>query len=337
MASNDLRSRVLDRISNNDWLSENRRRYLERLGTLTAGSKIRVSFQPIPTASCGWNESGRYHQINMRNSVVPTHYLGEIESKLGSDLIHTLMQEGFLYHELGHVLMSDYDVWSDAVDRSGSLKKNAMYKQWLNCTEDVVIEAWLREKYNCGKILDFKNEIKLYSLCGIPRTKAGAQDFYSANLGTDSRGDPDFNEFSFVLSLIESLGRFDGHFIEWAENHHSDLMDTYRGPVTKMISDAVREPNATARYELILDTMDDLFQNFSDADQDPNQSKDNEMAGGQQMQVEMIPVPEGSGSDDGDDEDEEQGDGEGQQPSREAREIDEILKGRSPEEVKVLM
>ena len=331
MENSQLRSDVIKRISQDNWLSDDRRKYLERLATLTAGSKIRVRFESMPTASCEWRDAGGYHVIRMRNKKVSTAYLGEIESKLGSSVIHTLMQEGFLYHELGHVLMSDYDAWGDVVDSySSSLIVQAMFKQWLNCTEDVVIEAWLREKYGCGKILDFKNEVKFHCLSNVPRTKKASYDYYDEFYARQDSG-----ELEFALGLIESLGRFDGHFIEWAEKNRPDLMEKFRPQIQEMISESVREPNARARYEIILDTFSDLISNFRGEDTAEDQDQENPSGGSQQMQTEMIPVPDGQEGEDQEKE-QEQDEGSGEQPVRDPRDPHEILQGRDPESVKVV-
>ena len=350
--TDELRTEVLQKLSQNDWRSDERRKYLERLGTLTCASKIRVNFANIPTANCAWKEGLGYHEINMRVSDINT---SEIEKKfdIERDLIFTLMQEGFLYHELGHVLMSDYGAWEDAVNSFSSLKKQAMFKQFLNCTEDVVIEAWLRRKFNCGKILDFKNEVKFY---GISDAKVGDEfKFYENSVQDD---------FTALLNLIESVGRFDGKFLDWvgeepepsdtwAREKAHEAFQKFEGPVREMVSKAVREPNATARYELIAGTFDQLYDEFSTekpADEDKF-SPENEMGGDQEMEQMQIPVPsppEGEGDEDeeeegeGDDSGNNQGEqdpqgGEGSSVEREARSVEELLDGRSPEEVKVVM
>ena len=352
--TDELRTEVLQKLSQNDWRSDERRKYLERLGTLTCASKIRVNFANIPTANCAWKEGLGYHEINMRVSDIDTT---EIEEKfdIERDLIFTLMQEGFLYHELGHVLMSDYGAWENVVDSFSSLKKQAMFKQFLNCTEDVVIEAWLRRKYNCGKILDFKNEVKFY---GISGAHVGDEfEFYKGSVQDD---------FTALLNLVESVGRFDGKFLdwvggepdsfdEWARKNASWAFQKFEGPVREMVSKAVREPNATARYELIADTFDQLYSEFSTeqpADEDEF-SPENEMGGDQEMEQMQIPVPnppEGEGDEDEEEEEEGEGEdsgnnqgeqdpqgGEGSSVEREARSVEELLDGRSPEEVKVVM
>ena len=349
--TDELRTEVLQKLSKNDWRSDERRKYLERLGTLTCASKIRVNFANIPTANCAWKEGLGYHEINMRATNIITN---EIEKKFGLDeqLIYTLMQEGFLYHELGHVLMSDYDAWEDEVDSYSSLKKQMMFKQFLNCTEDVVIEAWLRRKYNCGKILDFKNEVKFY---GISGAKVGDEySFYEKSVQ---------DNFTVLLNLVESVGRFDGKFLDWvseapkssdpwARQNAHNAFQTFEGSVREMVSKAVREPNATERYELIADTFDQLYSEFnteSPADEDEF-SPENEMGGDQEMEQMQIPVPnppegedededgEGEGDDSGNNQGEQdlQG-GEGGSIEREARSVEELLDGRSPDEVKVVM
>lgn len=342
MSESGLRSKVLNRISQRDWLSDDRRKYLERLGTLTAGSKIRVKFAPIPTASCGYKDALGYHEIRMRNQEINMSSLPKSFKDLGYDMVHTLVQEGFLYHELGHVLMSDYDAWGDTVKSVGSMKKKKMFKQFLNATEDVVIEAWLREKYDCGKILDFKNEVKFRGITSVPEEKT--EQFYSDTIHSD---------FQFVLNLVESIGRYDGGFLDWAQNNRPTMMADYEGPIREMVSEVVREPHAGKRYRIIARTFDNIYDNFvRDNPADENKfSPENQMGGGQQMTVSMIPVPEGddedgeeegdgdgSGDDSGNNQEDQDGNGGGgSTPNREARSVEEILDGRDPEEVKVVM
>lgn len=350
MNDTDLRSDVLDRLSQNRTFSDERRKYLERLGTLTAGSKIRVKFTQMPTASCAWRENLGYHEIRIRQEAVDPSYLGKIGDKLGKNMVNTLMQEGLLYHELGHVLMSDYDAWENTCSKGTSLKKNEMFKQWLNCTEDVVIEAWLREKYDCGKILDLKNEVKAFAIPQIKKTEAAAHSAYHDRMFQDGS----INKFSFALSMIESLGRFDGYFLDWAESVAKPKFESLKEPITEMISEAVKEPDAQKRYALIRDTFDELFQdNFSQESEDPKQSKENQGGGDQEMQIEMIPSPDGDdegedGEEDGDGEDgggddsgNNQGDqdtngGSGSNIKRDPRPVEEILGERSPDEVMVV-
>ena len=333
MTTDQLRSDVLNRLSQNNAFSDSRRKYLERLGTLMVGSKIRVRFANVPTASCGWRENLGYHEIRIRNSGVSAGPLDELGRKLGSNMVNTLMQEGFLYHELGHVLMSDYEAWEEVTGRGTSLKKNEMFKQWLNCTEDVVIEAWLRDKYGCGKILDVKNEIKFHCLTGVAREKDKAYKFYSQQY-------PDMGntKFSFTLDLIESLGRFDGWFLEWAEDVFPDQLNKLRGPITEMISKAVKEPNARKRYEIMWDTFEDLYgDEFQSQSQDDERSGKNEMAGPQMGSESQMPTPSPDGNEESDGDDEEgDGSGSGNQETREPRDPAVILRGRDPAEVKVV-
>lgn len=339
--ANSLRTDVLNRISQDNWLSDSRKRYLERLATLTAGSKIRIMFKDIPTASCAWRESG-YHQINMRSQELELDDIPSKFAQMDDQLIHTLTQEGFLWHELGHVLMSDYDAWEHWSTKDSALKKQKMFKQFLNCTEDVVIEAWLREKFDCGKILDFKNEMKLYGIS--PGPDPGVEESYYDHMIGHS-------DFSFVLNLIESVGRFDGEFLSYANSEKSDLMDTFEGPVREMISDAIREPNCYSRYKLIHDVFDKLWNMFNRENPDGGKmfSPENQSGGDAEMSVQMIPQPksqdededddgDGDGEDSGNNPEEQEGKGSGgNTTNREARSLEELLDGRDPEQLKVVM
>ena len=310
----DLRSTVISRVSQSSRTSDQRRRYLERLGTLTAGSRIRVSFKQMPTASCEWREGSKYHQINIRRQDIDVQSMGTLYEKLGESTVYTLFQEGLLYHELGHVLMSDYDAWQKVINGVGgkSLKKQAMAKQFLNCTEDVVIEAWLRRKFDCGNILDFKNECKLYALNPKVTVNRADKDALFKNYDQQFQ-----SEFWFVLNLIESVGRFDGHFLEWAEDNAASMLDQYLDWARELVSEAVREPNATARYRLIMKYFDEIYDNVrheEPADEDQFETG-NQGAGEQQEREEQVPTPEPESGDEsgegGEEEDEEQSPDEG--------------------------
>jgi hypothetical protein len=157
------------------------------------------------------------------------------------------------------------------------------------------------------------------------------------------------------MNLVESVGRYDGDFLEWAEKTHGAWMSDYEGPIREMISEVVREPDAGKRYRIIARTFDNIYDDFSrdnPADED-HFSPENQMGGDQEMRVEMVPIPapegdeeededgegDGSGDDDSGNTSEEQ-DGNvsgGSSVNREARPVEKILDGRDPEEVKVVM
>lgn len=257
-----LVSQVLQRISARSWKSNRRRSYLERLATLAVGSKVRVRFTGIETAACSWKEDRGYHEIQLRSDELKLNTVDE-HDKLDSGTIHTLTQEGFVYHELGHVLITDFDAWMDALSQFSSLKKKAMAKQILNAVEDVVLEAWIRDYFNCGKILDFKNQVKFHSLYSVHKTDADA--FYAHRIN---------DQFDALLFAVETQGRYDAG-IDWdrvsINNKDTSAKDEAREVATQMISDAVTEPDARKRYEGILDKFDELIDARTD---DPNEDEE---------------------------------------------------------------
>ena len=299
-----LVSQVLQRISARSWKSNRRRSYLERLATLAVGSKVRVRFTGIETAACSWEEDRGHHKIQLRSDELDLNHVDE-HGKLDSGTIHTLTQEGFVYHELGHVLITDFDAWMDALEQFSSLKKKAMAKQVLNAVEDVVLEAWIRDYFNCGQILDFKNQVKFHSLYGVD--KARAAPFYA---------DYTNDQFDALLWAIETQGRYDAG-IDWdrisINNKDASAKDEVREVATKMISDAVTEPDARKRYEGILDKFDDLIDARTDdtADEDmfSQESHEGEQQASQTQIQMMIPQQESGdesgGSGEGDEESEE--------------------------------
>lgn len=309
-----IRSAVIDRISSRQsgWATPERRAYLERLGTLTAGSKVRVRFLDIPTAACEWVESGRYHRISFRSQPLDLSYIKSVENALGSETIHTLVQEGLLYHELGHVLMSDYDAWSAMLDEFDSLLARKSFKHFLNQVEDVVIEAWMREWIDCGRVLDFKNMVKFHTLYKIPGRHdsiARVEEHYDQVIST---------KMDATLAMIESLGRYDGGFLDL----HGDDLPEIREFATRVISFAVREPDARARYEGVRDMYDDFFDGevsraSEEFEESGHASADDQSAGPQQMMSVSIPTPGDGDSQDGSDESDAQS-AEGAQGGQEA-------------------
>lgn len=330
-------SSVLNRISSRSWKSTRRRRYLERLAVLTVGSDVNVNFRDMPTAACEWEESRGAHKIHLRSKELETGYISKFEKRLGSGKIHTLTQEGFLYHELGHVLITDFDAWMGALESINSMKKKAMAKQVMNATEDVVLEAWIRNHLSCGDILDFKNEVKFHTLYSVPQDKP-----IKATKFIGSRTD---DQFDLLCWLIETNGRYDPG-VDWDKilkdiRHEPWTEETFNETqevAIKIISDAIQEPDARKRYEGIIEKFDNLIDARTD---EPDQDEDfqSEFQGSQggseasQSQIQMmIPEPESQ-----DDDGEEGGSGGSQPQDEEARSAEEILDGRDPEEVKVVM
>jgi len=297
-----LVSQVLQRISARSWKSSRRRSYLERLATLAVGSKVRVRFTDISTAACSWEESRGHHEIQLRSDELDLKPVNAY-NRLNEGTIHTLTQEGFLYHELGHVLITDFDAWMNALDGISSLKKKAMAKQVLNAVEDVVLEAWIRDYFNCGDILDFKNEVKFHSLYGVEQNKNHAAGFYASQTN---------DKFDALLWAIETKGRYDAG-IDWVKidipHEDSSAKHKARNVATEMISDAVTEPNAHKRYQGIIEKFDDFVDARTDDEADErNFNKDSHEGNAEASQTQiqmMIPQPE-SESDDGESDDEEQ-------------------------------
>lgn len=321
-------SNVLKRISARSWKSNRRRSYLERLATLAVGSKVRVQFTDISTAACEWKEDAGYHRIQLRSEELETYYVSKYSNSMGEGTVHTLTQEGFLYHELGHVLITDFDAWMSALDEISSLKKKAMAKQILNAVEDVVLEAWIRDYFNCGKILDFKNEVKFHTLYRVKHSQPKqAAKFYDAH--TDDK-------FDALLWAVETQGRYDAG-IDWDEveipQEPGDATTNARSVATEMISDAVTEPDPEKRYLGIIDKFSDYIDARTDNESEQFTKEDHK--GGQQASQQQIQMMVPSQGDD--EENDDSGSQSGSSEEREPRTVEEILDGRDTDEVKVVM
>ena len=321
----EFRSKVLSRISERAWKSERRRSYLQRLATLTVGSKVRVDFDDIPTASCEWD--GRKHKIKLFNSEYDMRKVDRYHQKLGSGKVHSLTQEGMLYHELGHVLISDFDEWNEALNRYDSLMLKDRAKQLLNCVEDVVLEAWIRDHFNCGRILDFKNQVKFHCSYGVDMEDDQAiEGFYLSQISE--------NRMSLMIWLVETYGRYNAG-IDW-EDHLAQSQLDIRARVIEMVSDALKEPNAKKRYNLILDAFDDIREDHQisgEPDENPSTEMPQSSSQISQEDIESM-VQDGSGEEgeDGEDGEEEAGGGSGEPEEGEEEEDSGSGTGESDED-----
>jgi hypothetical protein len=181
--------------------------------------------------------------------------------------------------------MSDYDAWSAMLDDFDSLVARKSFKHFLNQVEDVVIEAWMREWIDCGRVLDFKNMVKFYTMYEIERPKGrrSAATHYKKVIQT---------KMDATLAMIESLGRYDGHFLDL----HGDDLPEIREFATRVISFAVREPDAQKRYAGVREMYEEFFgDDYSSASEEFQDSghadAENQMAGEQQMMSVSIPIP----------------------------------------------
>jgi len=162
-------SSVLGRLSRRDAFSEARRSYLEKFANLLVGADIDLKFRPMDNpAACAPQEDDDGFIVLVENTkfVDRCSETGQSTSDVTSGplsdvskgYIDAFLQEGLLYHELGHVLFTDFEALNDVMQEV-PLSQRSKFKEFLNVYEDAVIEVFLREMFDCGTQLLVKNRV----------------------------------------------------------------------------------------------------------------------------------------------------------------------------------
>ncbi len=162
-------SSVLGRLSRRDAFSEARRSYLEKFANLLVRADIDLKFRSIDSpAACAPHEDddgfdvlieekkfvNRCGSVNKTTSDVTSGPLSDVSR----GYIDAFLQEGLLYHELGHVLFTDFEALNDVMQEV-PLSQRSKFHEFVNVYEDAVIEVFLREMFDCGTQLLVKNRV----------------------------------------------------------------------------------------------------------------------------------------------------------------------------------
>lgn len=292
--ANSFSSDVLQRLSRRDAFSKSRESYLEKLANLLVVSDVEVSFESIANPARCQELDGKY-LIEVDQSTfdeqVDREGVPETQVKQGplagvtNSYLDAFLQEGLLYHELGHVLFSDFEALNDVLGELGmNERQNA--QQFLNVYEDAVIEIFLRQYFDCGTQLLVKNKVyhELYHA--------------SQTLWTH----PSYAEPVSQATLVAfEWGRYSTGVLDEVD---SDAIDTGK----ELFYQAIQTPNARERYELLVDAWKELDSHSArnQAEQEleellENEGDDSERGDGQQQPAPDIDInPEDEDDGEGD-------------------------------------
>lgn len=149
--------REMERLKHSDMNSSQRRDYFEKLAIIHSGDEIfveirgEIAYVRMGTAT----ESSRNLEDTIIN--IPVESPSQSGSDLSEDIWGFLFQKTELYHELGHVLYTDWPSFEDRKMKLESRMKN-QYKQFWNVLEDAAIERALAKRFDIENDLKIKNE-----------------------------------------------------------------------------------------------------------------------------------------------------------------------------------
>lgn len=291
---------VLDRLSRRDAFSQDRESYLGKLANLFVTADVDVRFDSMQApADCREADDGEFivridrteftqmckNQGTPKNAAIPPSLSG-----VSDGYIDAFLQEGLLYHELGHVLFSDFDALSDVTNRVPMSERDVL-QNLINAYEDAVIEIFLRQMYDCGDQLLIKNQI-YHNL------------FHADNeLWQDPQSVQPMSQAELVAF---ELGRVNTGALDQIDSRAKE-----KG--TEAFYDVIQMPNAGARY----DRLYNLFQELKDdshmgqSRQEMEEAKEGEAEQSGRQDTQQVQAPEIDLSPDEDEGEEEQSGGGG--------------------------
>lgn len=147
--------RELARLSTTDSRSERRRSELQRLANVLTdpGLEIRVTFEPSGAFAHRARE-GAPHDFEIH---IPVERFEQVQTDQAPALWDRRVQFGLLFHELGHVMYSDFERFEH--QQSELLPRHRdVYRTLFNAAEDVVIEAQLAAEFSLARDFETLNE-----------------------------------------------------------------------------------------------------------------------------------------------------------------------------------
>lgn len=144
--------------------SMERREHLEKLATMHAGQEVYVQISGEEAYADIASREDKLGYTDRLVINVPAIIPDQVVTNLDPEAWDLLFQKTEMYHELGHVLYTDWPTFEDVLfgDGDGNFGVDthlrAYFKDWWNTLEDAAIERLLVERFNIEDDLRVKNE-----------------------------------------------------------------------------------------------------------------------------------------------------------------------------------
>ena len=240
------KSKVLERLSRRDAFSQARQSYLQKFANLQVTTDVEVSFESLQNpASCQPKEDTFLIKIDdqtfgervaaSQRQVAPEALLPGALKGVDKGYVDAFLQEGLLFHELGHVLFSDFEALSD-IQSEIVMSDRQRFHSLVNVFEDSVIEIFLRQKFDCGTQLLIKNQIyyELYH--------KGSRQF------ENPRSAEPLTQATLVARELGQVNT--GLLDEWDSQPQELAIEAFY--------DVIQIPDARERYERLLELFNEL-------------------------------------------------------------------------------
>ncbi len=261
--------------------SEERRRYLQKVGKWSSGKTVNVNFVRNQ-ASCA---------PSMRKSVdyeiqIPVEPESQDVTDLSPRVWDLLFQETELMHELGHAMYTDFERYEEIMaNEVGMRKVGKMFKNFWNALEDGAIEHQLSQEFGIRNDLDAKNANLLMSFSELKKQaqslKQNANGTVTMGIG-GAAGGIELTMFSAVQTAAMDMAKWDSgrleaaldpseDFIEFInEDVRSEFIDVVLPLVGNAVEDVLTEPSGTRRVEKTWDWFEAMVEYFEFPQEDPD-------------------------------------------------------------------
>lgn len=136
--------------------SKSRRKWLQSLASIHVGESIHVHISGN-TAYADIAKSNDRFGITDRTYInVPAEAQSQPVTDLDDEVWDILFQKAETYHEIGHILYTDWPSFEDELHGIKSRYKN-VFKAWWNILEDASIENFLAQRFDIDRDLEIKN------------------------------------------------------------------------------------------------------------------------------------------------------------------------------------
>lgn len=233
-----IADKISARLTQEAYASEEVRRHLEKFARLlTREHDPNVQLIKHRTAQTRNTNDGLAIDITNQKIDQPVTNIQE-------DAWQLLAREALLIHEIGHVLYTDFDAHQEVMEDVPMHEKNQFHKIY-NATEDAVVDQQLRWKFNCSEELD----THLANLFSEGKRNAEHLDLLGAvHVSILEKG-------VYPVGILEEHQKGERQLVK--PEFESEFQEALQ-MIDDLLSDAMSEPTAKARYERMYEFWEDL-------------------------------------------------------------------------------
>lgn len=227
--------------------SEKRRRYLQRLAAINTGIDLKVKIVG-KTAKVTWGQDGEILDNEKMFITIPSDIPSQKVTNFEPSIWELLVQKTQLYHEIGHILYTDWPSFLDLWNSIDSEHENA-YERWSNIAEDAAIERILTHRFDIEEDLKIKNE-------NLLRANEDASVLCDVSTAVTLR----LMEYKFPIGWIGEL--LDSDFFDWqfeAAKDHDLFVDEIDPILKDRMPDIKTENDPVKRNEKFHELFEEII------------------------------------------------------------------------------